>query len=69
MCTTADYLINRTPSALLNGKTHFEMLYDHVPSYAQIKIFGCLSFVHDHSPPKDKFELGVNLVFTWDTLL
>lgn len=50
------YLINRTPSTLLNGKTPFEMLHDRVPPFTQLKIFCCLAFVHDHSLPKDKFR-------------
>ena len=41
---TAAYLINRTPSKLLNGKTPYEMLYRTTPSYGDIKLFGTLCF-------------------------
>lgn len=46
----ANYLINRTPSALLKGKTSFEMFQNKLPPYTQIKTFGCLAY----SLPKDK---------------
>ncbi|CAH9124297.1 unnamed protein product, partial [Cuscuta epithymum] len=59
---TASYLINRTPSLLNDGKTPYEMLYDVTPSYAHIRIFGCLCYVAIKST--DKFqERGRKCVF------
>jgi len=52
---TAAYLINRTPSKLLNGKTPYEMLYRTTPSYGDIKLFGTLCFAHNKKI-KDKFS-------------
>ncbi|KAJ8633298.1 hypothetical protein MRB53_026634 [Persea americana] len=52
---TAGYLINRTPSVLLDGKTPYEILYGQVPTYKHIRIFGCLCYVHDRNRDKDKF--------------
>ena len=40
----AVYLINRTPSNLLNGKTPYELLYLQKPSYDHIKVFGTHCF-------------------------
>ncbi|KAJ8645102.1 hypothetical protein MRB53_006850 [Persea americana] len=51
----AGYLINRTPSVLLDGKTPYEILYEQVPTYKHIRIFGCLCYVHDRNRDKDKF--------------
>jgi len=52
---TATYLINRTPSKVLGGKTPYEVLFNHKPTYAHIKIFGCLSDVHTKPRTKDNF--------------
>ena len=36
------YLINRTPSVLLNGKSPYEILFGQKPSYQSVRIFGCV---------------------------
>ena len=48
------YLINRTPSILLRGKTPYEVLHQKTPSYDNIKVFGTLCFAHSKKS-KDKF--------------
>lgn len=53
---TAGYLINRTPSELLHGKTPFKMLHGHSSPHSQIKTFGCFALVLDHSLLKHKFR-------------
>lgn len=54
---TAAHLINRTLTKVLGGKTPYEVLYKKVPSYDNIKMFGCLCFVHHVRRDKDKFGM------------
>jgi len=51
----AAYLINRTPSSILNGKTPYEFLFNTQPMYDNIKSFGCLCYVYKYQRQKDKF--------------
>lgn len=57
---TAGYLINRTPTAVLNGKTPFEILYDRPPPLQHLRIFGCLCYVHNQKHGGDKFASRSN---------
>lgn len=41
---TAVFLINKTPSSVLNGKTPFELVYNCVTGFDKIIVFGCLCF-------------------------
>ncbi|PNX95257.1 retrovirus-related Pol polyprotein from transposon TNT 1-94 [Trifolium pratense] len=52
---TAGYLINRTPTPVLRGKTPYEMLYGQAPSYDHLKVFGCLCYAHNLEKTSDKF--------------
>ncbi|CAA7019035.1 unnamed protein product [Microthlaspi erraticum] len=52
---TAGYLMNRTPSAVLQGKTPFEMLYQKVPDYTHLRVFGSLCYSHNQAHKGDKF--------------
>src|SRR4051812_27013913 len=52
---TAVYLINRMPSAPLNGGILLSRLYPDKPLFPlPPKIFGCVAFVHNHAPGLDK---------------
>ena len=52
---TIAYLINRTLSKLLKGKTPYEVLLGVKPHYDHIKVFGSLCFAQIRPKPKDKF--------------
>lgn len=52
---SAAYLINRTPSAIHLGRSPFEMLHGHKPSYDQLRVFGSECFTHRVTRDKDKF--------------
>jgi len=52
---TAGYLINRTPTKLLHGKTPFEMIYGRPPPLEHMQVLGCLCYVHNQKHGGDKF--------------
>ena len=52
---TAGYLINRTPSIILYGKTLYEMLYSKPSSLTHLRVFGSLCYVHNRDAKGDKF--------------
>lgn len=41
---TAAHLVNLLPTKLLNYKTPFEVLYNKIPHYKHLKVFGCLCY-------------------------
>lgn len=52
---TAGYLINRTPSSVLNGVTPYEVLHGAAPSYEHLRVFGSLCYAHNQTHKGDKF--------------
>jgi hypothetical protein len=52
---TAGYLINRTPSQILNGKSPYEMLHGKAPVYEHLRVFGSLCYAHNQRRKGDKF--------------
>ena len=53
---TATFLINRTPSHLLNNKTPYELLYKKIVDYSSFHVFGCLAFASTLSASRTKFQ-------------
>ena len=54
---TATYLLNWMPSRILKGKSPFEMFFPRKnPFSVPPRVFGCVSFVHNHSPNRDKLD-------------
>ncbi|KAL4580545.1 hypothetical protein LXL04_016743 [Taraxacum kok-saghyz] len=51
---TSVFLINRTPTSLLNGKSPFELVYQRSPNFDNLRVFGCLCFSTKLNE-KDKF--------------
>ena len=57
MVTAATYILNRTPTPRLNGKTPFEMLYRKKPSLSHLHIYGCRAYPLRYDIPRlDKIE-------------
>jgi len=52
---TAAYLINKTPSRLLKGRSPYEVLFNCKPSYSEIRVFYALCFARHNPRIKDKF--------------
>ena len=48
----ATYLINRTPTSTLDGKTPYEALHGEKPPLAHLRIFGSIAYAHDRTHKK-----------------
>lgn len=55
---TASYLINRVPSQVLDFKTPISLLpKSSLPTSLPLRVFGCVCFVHNSNPSRDKLDL------------
>ena len=52
----AAFLINRTPSPLLNNKTPYELLLRKLHDYKILRVFGCLCYVSTLMKDRHKFS-------------
>lgn len=53
---TAVFLINQTPSLLLNRLSPYEILYKKQPDFSFLRSFGCLCFVSTYLKDRNKFS-------------
>ncbi|KAL5766458.1 hypothetical protein ACOSP7_017075 [Xanthoceras sorbifolium] len=53
---SAVFLINRTPSPLLQHNTPYHMLYKTAPSDSSFRVFGCLAFASSLAANRSKFH-------------
>ncbi|KAJ0627129.1 putative RNA-directed DNA polymerase [Helianthus annuus] len=66
---TAAYLINRTPSSVLAGKTPYELVYKFKPFLDHLKVFGCLCFctvLNEHDKLNSRVEKCVFIGYSLD---
>jgi len=59
------YLINCTPSRLLNGKIPYEMLFGTLPADDHIKVFGSLCYAHNQGRGVTNLLVEVASMFLW----
>uniref|UniRef100_A0A2N9IJC8 Integrase catalytic domain-containing protein n=1 Tax=Fagus sylvatica TaxID=28930 RepID=A0A2N9IJC8_FAGSY len=53
---TVVYTINRIPLPTTHKKSPFELLYDKLPDYSSLRVFGCVCFVSVPSHERNKLE-------------
>ncbi|XP_059306197.1 uncharacterized protein LOC132057585 [Lycium ferocissimum] len=53
---TATFFINRLPTKVLQGKTPYDLLFVHPPSYHFLRCSGCLCFADTLAHGRDKFQ-------------
>ncbi|KAL9996132.1 putative RNA-directed DNA polymerase [Helianthus debilis subsp. tardiflorus] len=59
---TAAYLINRTPSSVIGGRTPYELVYRFEPVLDHLRVFGCLGFctvLNEHDKLSSRAEKSV----------
>ena len=52
----ATYLINRIPTPILDNKTPYQLLFDKLHTFDNLKVFGCQCFASTISQTRHKFD-------------
>ena len=55
-CSTAVYLHNRSPTAALKDETPFQRLFGRRPNISNLRVFGCVSYVHVPDSQRRKLD-------------
>ena len=55
-CSTAVYLHNRSPTTALKDEIPFESLFGRRPDISNLKVFGCVSYVHIPDSQRRKLD-------------
>jgi transposase InsO family protein len=45
---TAVYILNRSPTKALDGRTPYEAWHGHKPAFSHLRVFGCLTFAKEN---------------------
>ena len=56
---TVVYLINRSPSAPLNGEVPEKVWTGQDPSYSHLRVFGCRASVHVPKDERSKLDMKI----------
>ena len=54
--STANYIINRTPTASLDFLTPYEILNGKIPNIGHLKVFGCVCYMHIDKELRNKLD-------------
>ena len=54
--STAAYLINRSPTKALDGKTPFQAWYGKKPNVYHLRVFGCSAYIHIPKDERNKLD-------------
>lgn len=55
-CSVAVYLQNRSPTVALNNTTPFECLFKSKPDVSNLRVFGCVTYVHVPDSQRKKLD-------------
>ncbi|XP_074297115.1 uncharacterized protein LOC141627793 [Silene latifolia] len=61
----AAFVINRTPSRLLNDATPYELIFKRPPNFDILRVFGSLCFAHNQKSKGDKFASRSRKCVSW----
>ena len=67
LLVTAVYLLNRSPTRSLDGKTPYEAWYNKKPAVHHFRVFGCIAYMKVTRPHLAKLDpRGLKVVFSYD---
>ena len=67
--STAAYLRNRSPTTAVNGMTPYECWFGQKPNVSNLRVFGCVCFVHTPDNLRKKLDASRVKLFLLGTPL